>query len=129
MTSRRLKAHLRIGPKPRRSQPDTSPQPWPGGVTHRYITTAGAALRNPDHAVHVIDDQAGNCRWYCAACPASHSHVYHRNVHEQAQAHAAQCTALIQTAPRSRVSWPDIVVLVSMCLSSALLLALVLTGQ
>ncbi|WP_062214647.1 hypothetical protein [Streptomyces sp. NBRC 109706] len=126
MNSRRLRAHLHIGRTPR----PADPHPSPASTTHRYLTAAGTALGDRDHVVNVTDDQASDSEWSCAACPASRHHIWHENAHGQAQAHAAQCTALLNTTRPATGTEPtghDLLLFACLIAGAIVALALVLT--
>ncbi|MCA1224300.1 hypothetical protein [Streptomyces sp. 8L] len=62
-------------------------QPWPDGVTARYLTTAGATVD--------ITGGGDSTGYHCTACPYSSGPYWtERIAHEHAQKHADTCRAL-----------------------------------
>ncbi|QLJ06836.1 hypothetical protein HZZ00_38055 (plasmid) [Streptomyces sp. NEAU-sy36] len=79
---------------------DTTPQPtepWPTGVTARFLTRAAILTGNNTATVDIHDDTSRS-HARCTSCGWTKSNgiAYRSEVIEWAQDHATQCTALPQ---------------------------------
>ncbi|MFD4855129.1 hypothetical protein [Streptomyces atratus] len=61
-------------------------EPWPKGVTHRYVNQVGATVD--------ITGGGDNTSYRCTGCPYRSSGWAERVAHEHAQGHAEHCRAL-----------------------------------
>jgi hypothetical protein len=61
-------------------------EPWPAGVTHRYVTVAGATVD--------IKGRGPDTSYRCTGCPAASYGRSEFLAHEAAQKHAETCRAL-----------------------------------
>ncbi|MFE1451986.1 hypothetical protein [Streptomyces olivaceoviridis] len=74
-----------------------TPEPWPDGVTARFLTRGGI-LTNNQNATVDIHDTAHRSTALCRPCGWADDHGidYRDKVLSAAQSHAGQCTALAQ---------------------------------
>ncbi|MFF8716182.1 hypothetical protein ACF07T_32825 [Streptomyces sp. NPDC015184] len=61
-------------------------EPWPKGITHRYLTQAGATVD--------IAGSGNSTSYRCNGCPFGSTGWAERVAHEHAQGHAETCRAL-----------------------------------
>lgn len=74
-------------------------QPFPEGVSHRYLTKAAEITSNHNLGVEVSEDQ-GTATSRCTGCGHRESEYFAREIHRRAQQHAETCRAV----PRPEVT-------------------------
>ncbi|MFG2269115.1 hypothetical protein ACGFNY_04995 [Streptomyces chartreusis] len=79
------------------AQHSPAAQPWPEGVTRRYLTKAAELTGNHTLAVEV-SEQAGEAHSRCTGCGHPERTYYAPEIKYRAQKHAETCRALPRPA-------------------------------